>query len=108
MQLGSAEKIDAAAKIVREFAAANEAVTESPTEAVVRIQTSRSENELGLLLEKLVEAKAGVTQFRELQTSLEDAFLSVAGADASVPKSVPAAAPKTVDAATETAGKKRP
>jgi ABC-2 type transport system ATP-binding protein len=47
----------------------------------LRFPTVRTEPELAELLNQLVAAKLPVTQFRELTSDLEDAFLSVAGKD---------------------------
>ena len=49
----------------------------SVTENVVRFETQRSDGELAPLLVELVRAGIPVGQFREVPTSLEDAFLSV-------------------------------
>ncbi|MFH1265945.1 MAG: hypothetical protein ABIK89_09460 [Planctomycetota bacterium] len=46
-------------------------------EAVVRFQFRGTESELGELPAWLVGAGVRVTQFRELGTDLEDAFLSI-------------------------------
>ncbi|MGA0040473.1 MAG: ABC transporter ATP-binding protein [Pirellulales bacterium] len=46
-------------------------------EAMVRFQTSRSDADLADLLGGLVRANLGVSQFREVPTDLEDAFLTV-------------------------------
>lgn len=50
-------------------------------ESVVRFQTSRADKDLTGLLAQLVAQGIGVTQFREVPTDLEDAFLSVTRAD---------------------------
>jgi ABC-2 type transport system ATP-binding protein len=47
-------------------------------EAVVRFRTAKREEELAELLSSLVNAGVGVTQFREVQTDLEEAFMTVA------------------------------
>jgi ABC-2 type transport system ATP-binding protein len=47
----------------------------------VRFQTTRSEGELSDILAELVRARLPVTQFRELHTDLEEAFLSFARPD---------------------------
>ncbi len=57
-------------------------VPASATEAVVRFRTARSEEELAGLLTALVSEGLGVAQFREVQTDLEEAFMTVARADA--------------------------
>jgi ABC-2 type transport system ATP-binding protein len=56
-------------------------ISPSPAEATVRFRTARREEELAGLLAGLVEAGLGVAQFREVQSDLEEAFLSVARAD---------------------------
>jgi ABC-2 type transport system ATP-binding protein len=45
---------------------------------MVRFRTSKPESELGALLAGLVGAGLKVTQFREVQTDLEDAFMTFA------------------------------
>jgi len=66
-------------------------ITSSPAEAVVRFRTAMREEELAGLLAALVEAGHGVTQFREVQTDLEEAFMTVARAEAAVSGYRPAA-----------------
>jgi ABC-2 type transport system ATP-binding protein len=44
----------------------------------VRFRTARREEELAELLAALVGADMGVEQFREVQTDLEEAYLTVA------------------------------
>jgi ABC-2 type transport system ATP-binding protein len=53
-------------------------IDSSPTEGVVVFRTARSEEELAGLLAALVEAGLGIAQFREVQTDLEEAFMTVA------------------------------
>ena len=79
IQVASAEHIGGAEKILREVLLDSEPLTSSPAELTLRFPTVRSEGELAELLQKLVLAKLPVTQFRELTSDLEDAFLSVAG-----------------------------
>lgn len=79
--LVSAEHVSAAAEIIRHGLEADAEVTESPTEALVRFRTAVPEETLGQLLGKLVRANLPVTQFRELQTDLEEAFMSFANAN---------------------------
>ncbi|MEO2023512.1 MAG: hypothetical protein ABGX05_16945, partial [Pirellulaceae bacterium] len=43
----------------------------------VRFRTALDDQELSQLLAKLVQAAVPITQFRELQTDLEDAFMTV-------------------------------
>jgi ABC-2 type transport system ATP-binding protein len=49
---------------------------------VVRFRTARREEELADLLAALVSDGLGVAQFREVQTDLEEAFMTVARAGA--------------------------
>lgn len=79
--LASADHLERVAAIVREHIEPGAEVTSSPTEAVVWFRTAKSEEELAGLLSALVAARLGVTQFREVQTDLEEAFMTVARAD---------------------------
>ena len=54
-------------------------VVEATAEEVVRFRTAVPELELGKLLALLVEEGILVTQFREVQTDLEEAYMSFAG-----------------------------
>ena len=47
-------------------------------EAAVRFRTSRNESELGELLAQLVHGQIALSQFREVQTDLESAYMSFA------------------------------
>lgn len=76
-QLTTADQIEEAITIIRQSVETDAEITGSSTEAIVRFQTSQPDSELSELLAKLVTAGIHVSQFRELQTSLEDAFLSV-------------------------------
>jgi ABC-2 type transport system ATP-binding protein len=77
-QLNDSEQIARAAAIVRGQLEEAAEVTESVAESAVRFRTSRSEAELGELLAELIRAGIAVTQFREVQTDLEEAFMSFA------------------------------
>jgi ABC-2 type transport system ATP-binding protein len=77
-QLASADQAAAAAQIIRELIEDGASVTEVPAEATVRFRTARSELELGGILAELIQAGIRVTQFREVQTDLEEAFMSFA------------------------------
>ena len=76
--LTRADEIDRAAEVVRRHVEPGAEVATSAAEAVVRFRTARREEELAGLLAALVTAGLGVTQFREVQTDLEEAFMSVA------------------------------
>lgn len=75
-QLISAEQIAAASEIVRQAIEADAELLASPEESAIRFRTARTEAQLGELLSELVRGGICVTQFRELQTDLEEAFLS--------------------------------
>ncbi len=77
IQLASPGQADQVAKLVRKLIGPDVEVTSSTTEGVVRFPTTFSERALANLLSKLVEANAAVSQFRELQTDLEDTFLAI-------------------------------
>jgi ABC-2 type transport system ATP-binding protein len=76
--LTRAEDIDRAAEVVRRHVEPGAEVSTSAAEAVVRFRTAKSEEDLAGLLAALIAAGPGVAQFREVQTDLEEAFLTVA------------------------------
>jgi ABC-2 type transport system ATP-binding protein len=75
--LANKEGLTKAVEIVRKGIEPNAEVTASPAELAVRFRTAKSEEEMVGLLSQLVAAKVGVTQFREVQTDLEEAFMTV-------------------------------
>ena len=77
VQLSGADQIEVVSEMIRDFAGADTEISESLQEATVRFHTTKSDDALGELLTLLVESRANVWQFRELQRDLEDAFLSV-------------------------------
>lgn len=79
--LAHAGQVDRAAEIVRRHLEPGAEVHSSPAEATVRFRTAKREEELAGLLSALVTADLGVTQFREVQTDLEEAFMTVARSD---------------------------
>ncbi|MCA9026671.1 MAG: ABC transporter ATP-binding protein [Planctomycetaceae bacterium] len=76
VQLGNANHLAVAAKVIRKSVEPEAEVVESPTEATVRFRTAQSEQNLGKILRRLVKVGVFVTQFREVQTDLEEAFMS--------------------------------
>ncbi len=76
VQLLSSEEVAGTANVIRKYLEPAAEVTEAITEAVVRFRTAKSERELGILLKQLIQSDANVTQFREVQTDLEEAFIS--------------------------------
>jgi len=81
IQLVNAGNIDRVGEVVRRHLEPSAEVEVSPAEAIVRFRTAKREEELAVLLADLVAANLGVAQFREVQTDLEDAFMTVAQAD---------------------------
>ncbi len=79
-QLLSADSVTRAACVIRSGLEQNAEVTEVASEAVVRFSTSASEPQLAQLLAELVKAGIAFSQFRELQTDLEEAFMIFANA----------------------------
>ena len=69
-----------AAEIIARHIEAGGEVTPAPTELAVRYRTAKSEEALAAMLGELVVAGLGVTQFREVQTDLEEAFMTAARA----------------------------
>ena len=88
--LVSADQLSAAAATIREIVEPDADVVEVAQEATVRFRTAKQESELGDVLTRLVQAGIRVTQFREVQTDLEEAFMTFARA------TDPAADAKTV------------
>jgi len=81
VQLVDATHVDRVVEIVHRHVEPGAEVTPSTAEAVVRFRTAQREDELAGLLAALVAADLGVAQFREVQTDLEDAFMTVAQAE---------------------------
>jgi ABC-2 type transport system ATP-binding protein len=69
-----------AAALVRTHAEPGAEVNTSPAELAVRFRTAKDDAALAGLLAALVGAGVGVTQFREVQTDLEEAFMTAARA----------------------------
>ena len=78
--LASADQVSAAARTIRDLLESDAEVVEVAQEATVRFRTAKQESELGDVLTRLVQAGVRVTQFREVQTDLEEAFMTFARA----------------------------
>lgn len=76
--LANAATMERVAALVQQHVEPGAEITSSAAEAVVRFRTAKREDELAGLLSALVAAGLGVTQFREVQTDLEEAFMTVA------------------------------
>ena len=81
IQLLSEDDVSQAAEILRENLGEPANVTEAPSEMMVRFNTTGNEQSLAVALQRLVSAQVRVSQFREMQQDLEDAFLSVTQQD---------------------------
>ena len=81
VQLANPEQLDRAAEILGKTLRASEPISLSRPERVLRFPTVRSELELSQLLQGLVAENISVSQFREVTSDLEDAFLSIAAED---------------------------
>lgn len=77
-QLASVEQLSAAADIVRRSIEPEAEVVQAPAESSIRFRTACPEEQLGDLLTQLVRSGIRITQFREVQTDLEEAFMSFA------------------------------
>jgi ABC-2 type transport system ATP-binding protein len=77
IQLPTDESAEGAAESLRSILQPDETVTPSSAEAIVRFETARGDDALCGVLAELVRQGVRVSQFREVQTDLEDAFLSV-------------------------------
>lgn len=78
VQLLDSEQVSRTADLVRNAVEPEAEVTAAVAEAAVRFRTVQSEAELGELLTKLIQGGIRVAQYREVQTDLEEAFMSFA------------------------------
>jgi len=77
IQVPSSEAVNQAVAVLRESLDQGVEVNASLAELTIRFRTALDDQELSQLLAKLVQASVPITQFRELQTDLEDAFMTV-------------------------------
>ena len=77
VRLASEDALQSAVDQLTSHVDSPDQITPSPAEAVVRFRTQKTEDQLGEILSAMVGAGVPVTQFREVQADLEDAFLSV-------------------------------
>lgn len=82
----NAADLERAADLIRRHVEPGAEVHSSAAELAIRFRTAKTEDEMGRLLSALVADGVALTQFREVQTDLEEAFLSVARADESKPE----------------------
>jgi ABC-2 type transport system ATP-binding protein len=91
--LTEADQLERAAEVVRRQAEPGAEVVVSPAEFAVRVRTARDDAALAGLLAALVAAGVRVAQFREVQTDLEEAFMTAATTEAGGPVAPAGAAP---------------
>jgi ABC-2 type transport system ATP-binding protein len=77
VQLVRDEQLDIASQLLKDLKV-SETVFVSRQELTLRFPTAASENDLAKVLRRLIAADIRVSQFREVASDLEDAFLSVA------------------------------
>ncbi len=77
IQVPSSEAVNQTVAVLRESLDKGVEVNASLAEMTIRFRTALDDQELSQLLAKLVQAAVPITQFRELQTDLEDAFMTV-------------------------------
>jgi ABC-2 type transport system ATP-binding protein len=81
VQLAEADQLALAAQLITRHGISATSVTISTTEKMVRFRTRDSEDAVGKLLSALVQSGVAVNQFREVQSDLEDTFLSITRGD---------------------------
>jgi ABC-2 type transport system ATP-binding protein len=77
VQLAASSDLAAGESVLKGCLGEQGVVTVSPAEGMLRFETTRSDEQLSQVLAGLVAGGVRVSQFRELQTDLEDAFMSV-------------------------------
>ncbi len=76
VQLADDTELETATRVIQQVSTDSE-VHSSKAESICRFATNQSDDQLGDLLSGLIREGVRVTQFREVPTDLEDAFLSV-------------------------------
>lgn len=77
VQLPTGDTLLAAQHELEKVLSSDEPLTISAAEAILRFETTRNDDQLSEVLSALIARGLRISQFRELQTDLEDAFLSV-------------------------------
>jgi ABC-2 type transport system ATP-binding protein len=81
IQLASPDQLATASERVTPFLPEGCSVDVSETESLLRFRANLSDDEMNQIIKELVQASIPVSQFRELQTDLEDAFVTVSQED---------------------------
>ena len=100
VQLANRDQLARGAEIALTHLEPGAAVAQVPAEGVIRFRTARPEAQLADLLAGLIQGGVKVSQFRELQTDLEEAFMSFANLGNG--RSPASSAPAVVKSSTET------
>ncbi len=105
-QLLSPDVVSKTAAVIRKCIEPDAEVTEIPAESIVRFSTAASESHLTKMLAYLVKAGLPITQFHELQTDLEEAFMTFAKSKpGTIPgENIPQPAPASQPAAAKKGG----
>jgi ABC-2 type transport system ATP-binding protein len=77
VELAGADQIERAVSVIGQHCGASGSIIPSPAESIVRFRTEKRDAELGGILSELVNANVRVTQFREVASDLEEAYLTV-------------------------------
>jgi ABC-2 type transport system ATP-binding protein len=80
VHLVTADHVKEAAKVIRGSIEPDAEVVEAHSESIVRFRTAQPEKQLATILKRLINVGALVSQFREVQTDLEEAFMSFTSA----------------------------
>ena len=83
--LTRADQLDAAVAVIRKHIEPGSEITSSVAEVAVRFNTARREEQWVGLLADLVRGGVAVAQFREVQTDLEEAFMTLARSEKASP-----------------------
>jgi len=81
IQLASSDQLAGARERVVPWLPEDSQVDISETESLLRFRANLSEEKMNQIIQDLVQASISISQFRELQTDLEDAFVTVATED---------------------------
>lgn len=77
VELAGPDQIDQAVSVLSQQSGAVDDIAPSPAESIVRFRSEKRDAELGNVLSALVNANVRVTQFREVASDLEEAYLTV-------------------------------
>ncbi|MBI1311843.1 ATP-binding cassette domain-containing protein [bacterium] len=77
VELAAADQIELAVGVLGQQNGHCDEIVPSPAESIVRFRSGKRDAELGHVLAALVQANVRVTQFREVASNLEEAYLTV-------------------------------